>query len=110
MKLIDSLRPDNCAWYYEYMRENKPVLIVFEIDERTAGLLCGLRKDDEIEVVFVADSRGRDHLAYAFDLEGNPKGHNLKMLAWRDWEGAWRVLDPRVSALLPTVDSYAEGD
>lgn len=109
MKLIDSLRPDNCAWYYEYMRENKPVLIVFEIDERTAGLLCGLRKGDEIEVVFVADSR--NGLSAKFDLEGNCTGElGMRMLAWRDWEGAWRVLDPRVSALLPTVDTYAEGD
>lgn len=110
MKLIDSLRPANVPWFYEYMRENKPALIVFEINEHTAGLLCGLRRGDEIEVVFIADSRGMDNLVYAFDLEGNPKGHNLKMLAWRDWEGAWRVLDPRVSALLATVDTYVEGD
>ena len=110
MKLIDSLRPANAEWLYEHMRETKPVVVVFEIDEDAAGVLCGRRVHDEIVVDFIADTRGDDGLTYAFSREGVAKGHNLKMLAWREWEGAWRVLDPRVSALLPTVDAYAEGD
>lgn len=104
MKLIDSLHPNNAARFYEHMRATRSVIVVFEVNDRTAGLLCGLRKDDEIEVAFT------ESLVFSFDLEGAAKDNNLKMLAWRDWEGAWRVLDPRVSALLPTVDTYAEGD
>ncbi len=111
MQLIDSLHPTNVPWFYEHMREAKPVVIVFEIDEDTAGVLCGRRIHDEIEVTFVADPRGELHnLVYAFSREGVANGHNLKMLAWRDWDSAWSVLDPRVSALLATVDTYVEGD
>lgn len=111
MRLIDSLHPKNAAWFYEHMRETKPVVIVFEIDAETAGVLCGSRVHDEITVTFVADPRGELHdLVYGFSKEGEANGHNLKMLAWRDWDSAWSVLDPRVSALLGTVDSYVEGD
>lgn len=110
MQLIDSLRPSNALWFYEHMREAKPVVIVFEIDEKTAGVLCGRRYHDEIVVDFIADTRGNDGLTYAFSKEGVANGHNLKMLAWRDWDSAWKVLDPRVSALLATVDTYVEGE
>lgn len=109
MQLIDSLHPDNAAWFYEHMREDKPVVIVFEIDSETAGVLCGRRLHDEIMVDFIADERGNDGLAYGFSHDGVANGHNLKMLAWRDWDSAWAVLDPRVSALLATVDTYVEG-
>lgn len=110
MQLIDSLHPSNALWFYEHMREAKPVVIVFEIDEKTAGVLCGRRVHDEIVVDFIADTRGDDGLTYAFSREGVANGHNLKMLAWRDWDSAWSVLDPRVSALLATVDTYVEGE
>ena len=36
--------------------------------------------------------------------------HNLKMLAWREYAGAWHVLDARASTILPTLDTYVEGD
>lgn len=52
--------------------------------------------------------------SYSFDLEGRclsiVHGEGPKMLAWRTWHSAWRVLDPRVSALLNRVDDIVEGE
>jgi hypothetical protein len=31
-------------------------------------------------------------------------------LAHRTWDGAWTVLDARVSTLLPAIDNYVEGE
>ena len=109
MQLIDSLHPRSAGPLYQVIRETKPVLIVFEVNDKLAGLCLGRVEGDTIIVPFNED----ETVTFRFDKNTNDpekQDHNLKMLAWRDWDSAWSVLDPRVSALLGTVDSYVEGD
>lgn len=76
--------------YRATLRERKAALIAFEVSPETVGFLTE----------FSGKVEGLDYIAAAHG----------RVLAHRTWEGAWVVLDARVSALLPVIDNYVEGD
>lgn len=109
MKLHPRLLTNEAAALYEFIRTSKSVMVVFDAGRSLVGLMVGRVEGDKIVVPFTDD----DTVTYTFDKDSNDpelQDHNLKMLAWREWDGAWHVLDARVSSLLPTLDTYAEGD
>ena len=109
MKLHPRLLSAEATPLYELIRTSKSVMVVFDAGHGLVGLMVGRTEGDKIVVPFTDD----DTVTFAFDKNTSDpelQDHNLKMLAWREWEGAWHVLDPRVSMLLHTLDNYAEGD
>ncbi len=109
MQLHPRLLPRSAGPLYQVIREDKPVLIVFEINDKLAGLCLGRVEGDTIIVPFNED----ETVTFRFNKNTNDpeqQDHNLKMLAWREYAGAWHVLDARASTILPTLDTYVEGD
>ncbi len=47
---------------------------------------------------------------WRWTLDGKASQGTPPLLAYRTWDGAWRVLDARVSALLPAVDAQLEDE
>ena len=109
MNLHPRLLTDEAKPLYVLIRTSKAVMVAFDAGRNLVGLMVGRVNGEKIVVPFTDD----DTVTFAFDKNTSDpelQDHNLKMLAWREWEGAWHVLDPRVSMLLHTLDNYAEGD
>lgn len=73
-------------------------IIVIESSDKTEALvLHGHLSDNHID---------SGHLRWTRD--GEKVYGWSELLAWRTHDGAWKVIDSRVSALLPRVDSALE--
>jgi len=110
MQLLELQTPESSPQLYKLLRERKPAIIVFQASQvggDKAGLLMGDVADDFIHVL-LPPKLTRSGSVYKHD--GTANHRQPPMLAWRTWDGFWHVIDSRVSALLPMIDNYIEGD
>lgn len=107
MELLSLQTPEAAPQLYKLLRERKPAIIVFESGTGHAGLLMGDVTDDHIYIL-MPPKLTRSGSRYGHD--GSCAHREPRMLAWRTWDGFWHVIDSAVSALLPTIDTYIEGD